>query len=173
MEKKLRRNQDALMISGLGVMLFAFWSIIKIIITAILDPTGLLQQLSAEVDPTFASTNIYLFLVIVILIIYFSLDLGIRLYVGLSARKEGRGQYKKNGRPRTAYIVLAFILTLLSAYMIYQLCSNLAVTDQPLDVIAALIVEITSFFTLVGMIRSAIIVRSCLNAKRKEEPANE
>ncbi len=82
------------------------------------------------------------------------IDLGIRTYVGLSARSEGNG--KRRG---SFYLVVAGFVAATNALSIFLVVSNNAVTASVIDSIVTVAIEATSLGTLILMIRSAIQLR--------------
>ena len=108
-EARIRKQQSILMCSGLAVILFGVWSIIRIVLLRfadknhfihLLDPTGIVQE------------HNLLNVVLVGILIILSIDLIIRTYIGISAMQEGLGKMKK----RITYIVVAAICLAIALY---------------------------------------------------------
>ena len=90
-------------------------------------------------------------LVVVILMI----DMLLRLYVGSCAMAEARGNKQKS-----RYLVLAGMMMLFSLFTVFfTLDSVKADFDTVMDVISTVIVEITSFITLMQLVVSACRIR--------------
>lgn len=160
----LRRNQNALVVIGLGVIAFGIWSVIKAVLYTAFNMEAFLD-LSADssLDRNLGVVIFWIFMGIVLVI-----DLALRLHVGLSAVAEGRGRKKRH-----AYIVLALLMALISLMTVIAsivIAASGYETTAPLgSLLVALIVELTSGILLVEMAVSAIKVKS-LEKKRKKEP---
>ena len=144
MEKQILRNLNTLYISGTAVLLFGVWSLVKTLAQLAYGNVFTEEQLLTMQEIP------YLKLVTtMILLVMLAVDLLLRLYVGFTARRIGKG-LKKNG---AAYLVLAFLMLLLSATGIvsYLLSMNQGeLTEQ----IMGMIVEVTSFCSLLELILS-------------------
>ena len=97
-----------------------------------------------------------------VVIIVYLMDLGLRVFVGLSARAEGRG--RPQGR---LYLILAGLLLVLSGLsFVSYVITYFSHSEYVVDADAAILVELTSFITLLQMIISAVRVR---RARRMEK----
>ena len=147
---KKRRCQDLLMLSGLGVIAFGVWSVLKTILLFIFR-----DDLLAEVpDDTFSRVFVFVFIGLILLI-----DFSARLFVGLSARAEGSG--KKKGY---AYIVFAVLIALASLTSLVLVFFD-AGTTSLLELVVSVIVEVTSIVVVFEMLAAAFAVKKL----RKEE----
>lgn len=90
-DAKIRKQRSILLSSGLGVILFGIWSIVKFILMRYMDISqferliGTIEELPPKTYETF------MFIFILVFLIF---DLGARLYIGKSAISEGRRIYK-------------------------------------------------------------------------------
>ena len=179
---KLRKYESILVISGLGVVAFGLWSIIRAAIYYFLNPLDIrdyfsdedLAEMAADGDAngiSFFTDNMdvvmttFIFAIMVI-------DLLLRIYIGLSARAYGRGR-----RRRGFFIVVAWILAILTltgvAFSIYDFFKPIIDTIQTKDVGAldwsarsgdhaasvSVLVDITSFLVLLELCISSLIVK--------------
>ena len=172
MERELRRNQNVLVCVGTGVIMFGFWSVIKGIMTIFLQRDLLLetietskQSLSPEelefFDPVFTVVCIVIGIIVAIVML-------IRIYVGLSARKEGMGRAK---RTKKAYLVFAVILAVIPAfYLVFEFSEGVKSLGSFLDQIVPIIIDITSLVMTIQLLVAGAKVRSL---KRRLKEAEE
>lgn len=143
-EIKMRRYQNLLVVSGLGVIIFGLWSVLKTILLFFLNEEELDDYPN---DPFF---RVILFaLVAAALLIEFL----IRLFVGLSARAEGFG--KKKGY---AYIVLAVLLALASLESLVLIFIE-ADYETIAELVVSVIVEATSLIVTIELMVAAFTVK--------------
>ena len=165
---RLRRDENTLMVVGSGVIVFGIWSVVK----ALLQGTASFSKMLEEAQLEYAGLEgsgltdlswVVAALASAVVLLVLLLDLTIRVFVGLSARAEGRG--KKQGR---AYLVLSVLLLVLSGIYIFSYVFMLfSGSDQVMDADAAILVELTSLVTLLQMILSAVRVRRARRAEQE------
>ena len=94
---QLRRDENTLMVVGSGVIIFGVWSVLKVLLLE----TTRLPEMMAEIrleDLGFEELGlgdlswVVAAMAIVFILIGLLLDLSIRVFVGLSARAEGKGK---------------------------------------------------------------------------------
>ena len=117
--KTLRKYESILVISGLGVIAFGLWSIIRAGIFYFLYPLELTDYLDqTDIDEIMLTgreqsvdfiTDHMDVVITIFIFIGLSIDLLLRVYVGLSARSYGRGR-----RRRGLYIVIVWIMAIVS-----------------------------------------------------------
>ena len=150
MKKRLRRNQNYLVMIGTGVIILGFWSVIKTVMFLILEPqdiTGFFSTVQVSGMPIHTS-----YLVLVVLL---GIELAVRLFVGLCARSEGFGS--KQG---PVYVVFAIFLSLFHlAAIVASIASGFRFYDNPMDAAVSLLMDLTSLVTLVELVNSAFKVR--------------
>ena len=108
LEARIRKQQSILICSGIGVILFGVWSIIRFILMQFMnrnDLFGLFEEYIIE-DISPAEFEAIVFGVTIFLLI---IDLLLRSYYGLSAIADGYGKYRGRG----IYICVAAILALI------------------------------------------------------------
>ena len=149
-ERELRRYQSILSASGMAVIAFGIWSIVKTTLLVLTRASELnLQQMIQDAGaPKWA-----IMLLLVILVPLVNIDVFLRIYVGLSARKEAAGKKK-----RIVYLVIAWIVLILGILSIIAFFGS-SFTEDPGDAIVTLIIEATSVFAMINLIRSAGRVR--------------
>lgn len=143
-ERKMRRYQNLLTVSGLGVIIFGLWSVLKTILLLFMKE-GILSEIP---DDTFVRVMFFLILGGILLV-----DVLIRLYVGLSARAEGFGKKKGYG-----YVVIAILMALasLTSLVLIFFDSN----EQSLwELIVSVIVEATSLVVTIELLVAAFTVK--------------
>ena len=143
-ERKMRRYRNLLTVSGLGVIIFGLWSVLKTILLLFMKE-GILSEIP---DDTFVRVMFFLILGGILLI-----DVLIRLYVGLSARAEGFGKKKGYG-----YVVIAILMALasLTSLVLIFFDSN----EQSIwELIVSVIVEATSLVVTIELLVGAFTVK--------------
>ena len=101
---EIRRLQDNLTIVGSGIILFGVWTAVKVIgsvfmlknetITALKEMPNLTEDIPDD---------IIFYVLIVMSVIFFLIDILLRSYIGLSAIREGRGSRKRHSGCRSGY----------------------------------------------------------------------
>ena len=143
-EIKMRRYQNLLTVSGLGVIIFGLWTVLKTILLLFL------QEAMVDDLPDGLFYRVLFFTLIggVLLI-----DFLIRLFVGLSARAEGFGKKKGYG-----YIVVAILIALASLASLVLIFFDTA-DRSILELIVSFIVEATSMIATVELLVAAFTVK--------------
>ena len=168
---RLRRDENTLTVVGSGVILFGVWTVVKMVLQEInrfpefmaelgVDELGFEETGLADMglDPKLLATVVAFMVVIIV----FLMDLALRVFVGLSAKAEGRG--RPQGR---LYLILAGLLLVLSGLsFVSYVITYFSHSEYVVDADAAILVELTSFITLLQMIISAVRVR---RARRMEK----
>ena len=154
MGAELRKHQDMLIIIGTGVIAFGVWSVIKTVLYYALSRDEMLRILKEQGLEQGYEAGVYVLIALALAFI-----LGLRIYIGLSARAEGVGKRRGNG-----YVVLAAIMTLvnfggfvLSVAGAFELELTL---DNIVDLSVTFVVELTSIATMAELVYSALRVRN-------------
>jgi len=145
---KLRRYQNLLTVSGLGVIVLALWSVLKTILFIFVKKDDLEKEFA-----DISENSAMMAMVIAILAAVILIDLLIRLYVGLSARAEGFGKKKGYG-----YIVFAVLLGLLSVLSLVLIFFDTGDTSIE-ELIVSVIVEATSLVVVIELLVAAFTVK--------------
>ena len=164
-QKKLRRYEHSLVISGAGIIVFAAWNIIKAVLYFVLTPLEeVANSLTDEQIQMYALTEYsketLAYILIAVILLLLVLSLALRYYIGRAAIQEGRRIRKRS----PLYIVLAIILC---SFLIDGTIINgfvLSADDKVAmglyeNARASIFVDITSILCLIEMIVSAIMVR--------------
>ena len=153
MERKLRKNQDILFITGCGVLVLSLWSLLKTILFITLD-----YEHFRLLFVGYAGTDDLMGIAIAFVLFILVLDGLLRFFVFRRARIESRG-HRANKKAGWLYIVIACWFSLLSAYSIYYYFTPDAVIDSVTDTAVSIIFELTSLATSLELIISAIRVK--------------
>ncbi len=150
MERELRRRRNELYNLGTGVLAFGLWSVVKTLMYLLLTPPDLkAYTLSPELR-----NHLALLLVCFILLTTLA-ELGIRAYIGLSARAEGLGK-----RRNMTYVVLAFCQVTASLFMsVFFLTQMESAERGRLDTIVSMAVDTSSTIILAEMAFTALKVK--------------
>ena len=70
METKLRRYRSSLVTNGIGIINFGLWSLIKVIIAAVVNPSNYTESIDDEI----VNTPAFIFGTIIILIIILAIS---------------------------------------------------------------------------------------------------
>ena len=161
MERELRRSQNMLVCVGTGVITFGFWSLIKGVMMLILYKDHLTELVEAAASPGVSAKTIYdIFLVLMGIMVF--IDLLIRLYVGLSARKDGM---EKSIRKHRGYPVFTLILAVVSTIsLVVDLVQFIEIFETVLDGVVTIFIDFTSLVMSIELFVGTIKVN---NLKRK------
>ena len=143
-EIKMRRYQNLLTVSGLGVIIFGLWTVLKTILLLFMQE----DMLDDLPDGLFYRVLFFTLIGGVLLI-----DFLIRLFVGLSARAEGFGKKKGYG-----YIVVAILIAIASLASLVLIFFDTA-DRSILELIVSFIVEGKSKIAPVELLVAAFTVR--------------
>ena len=163
MEKKLRRYRSSLVTNGIGIITFCLWSLIKFIMSMVVQPVEFDDAANLEMaDPTLKI--ITLIIVGAIIVIIIAIIFAVHLYIGLSAYREGI-----NGKKGSFYLVAAGIMALI-------MCMTMTIYFVPrndagsftVSSIAAIFIDLTTVVILVDMIYAAIMSRRLAKKLERE-----
>lgn len=153
---QLRKNQNTLIVVGLGVIAFGVWSVIKSVLLTAFNGESL-AALSEQ-------GTAYVAAFWILLGISLALDLRLRFYVGLAAINEGRGRKK-----RKAYIVWAFLMAFMGALTVVAGLATIGRYEAIGTTVVTVIVETTSCVLLVEMALAALKVKKLCRQLEKQE----
>ena len=178
-ERKLRQYEHILAISGVGVVAFGLWSVVKAVLYFILFPNEeveeqILSEGFSSMEDAGLSDQHALIIIIIIVLVLMNLDFLLRLYVGKSAVADGRGTRKK----RFVYVVWAMLIAaglifnMVSRWIMIgkgeaSIWSNLTDADS-----VSMIIDATSLLAVIELIVAAFMVRKLrreLSAGRTED----
>ena len=167
---KLRKYENILAISGVAVIAFGVWTIIKSAFYLLLQPFDIeifippeqLAEMEAEMGPNVDILTSGVIVGAIFFILF--LDLLLRFYIGKSAYADGRARKRK----RVIYVIVAIIMAVAFANGIWVTVSNLFIgepTEQSegveymRGVLTSVLLDMTSLLALIELIVSAIQVR--------------
>lgn len=167
MERELRRYQDTLYSIGSGVLIFSVWTVLRTILQFVFERDSIRELIAEDASTPASETEVFAFLFMVIIIL--AADLSIRIYVGTSARAEGRGN--KRG---TAYLFCAALMILLHAFSIYLTVTgtdNISIAET----IVSIVIEFTASAILIDLIRASVRVKQLKKSipQHRERPGSE
>lgn len=181
---RLRKHQDTLVTVGKGIIVFSLWSVAKTIGTMLLnreDLTEAFKKLMGFADAKEAAVipdDLIYAVVMIIMVIFLLIDLIIRLKVGRSAIREGRG-IRKSG----FYLFLTFLLIVSSFTTLLSYVMKSTQTETDLQIaramgeelsFSAFVIELTSFVMMIEMLHSARYVRkhrACIESGKEVRDA--
>ena len=154
MEKKLRRYRGSLVTNGIGIIVFGVWSILKLVLSLVIDPLDL-NIAGDEYTTDQLADTIALVIVVIIFIIILTIVLLVHLYVGFSAYKEGI-----YGIKGSFYLVLVVIMALIDCctLVLYLFLKDNSTNDSQVQ-FAAFIIDITTVVVLIDTLYTAIMSR--------------
>ena len=149
MGAKLRREENALSISGMAIMVFGLWNLAQVVIDMFLNRDSVMgMSLDGQDQEAYIIMEI-------ILVVFEVIDLGLRAFIGLTARSFGRGKDKG-----IAFLIIAGIL------VVFNICSLVSELLSLLDIetgiatnIVEIMVEATSLFAMIRVMVAGIRVR--------------
>lgn len=161
-KSKLRRYEDNLNVSGIGVIILGAWSIVKIFMQILLSSNGEMTVEEFEDGGIAVAVVVILIIVAVILLISF-LIFKIHLYIGLNASKDAKGQPHKKG-----YYVGAIIILVLSVLSFTAYFDDFKDLDNIETTLASFLVDLTTIYILGTLIYSSKMVKQLRTEKTQE-----
>lgn len=158
-EIELRRHRKTLTVLGAGIIAFGFWNLMKTFMTALDDPSALINNPDPETRMLMAAALIGSVLLLM------GADLLLRIWVGITAIRTGRGKTKKSLR-LWGFIVLVILGALailvdgtILAFAIIFNNGDIEIMLKVPDIAVTLIGDLTGFLILVQLLRAAVLVR--------------
>lgn len=156
MTAEIRRHQTTLVCSGLAVIAFGLWSIVRAFLVLFFNMASVraaaASQMPAEGVELPLDTIITVTCIVIFVVLF--LDLVIRSYVGFSAIAEGNGKKK-----RIHYIVYSILFLVFSLGGQLMLFISSAREELTVSVVISLLIEISSNIAFVEIIRSSLAIR--------------
>ena len=164
-QRKLRKYEHSLVISGAGIIMFGAWNIIKTALFFVITPIDkVYDELTQNIqldwsDVPFSEETCMYFLLVAILILLL-MSLALRLYIGRAAIQEGR----HIRRHRAVYIVLT---AMIGAVLIFSIIARISAFLNGTETLSeitgsstvSVFVDVTSLFCAVELIIASIMVR--------------
>lgn len=177
---KIRKARDTLRIVGMGTIGFSLWTVLKCAGVIFFRKEEIMEKLrSTDAVVKGEYTAEYFFTIMLLAVaVYLLVEISFRLFVGISAIREGKGK-----RSFFIYIIVALLLiygsfsTIVLAVLGWVsggegdqgILSMIADSSSP----DAVIIEITSMIMMIEMVAAAIRLRKHgRRLKKKEAGAN-
>lgn len=148
---KFRRNSNTLVDLGTGIIIFGFWSIIKLATYTILDIP--IYDLSVYDDLDQSDLP----LIMAMLYAMLAADVLVRIIVGLNARAEGRGKIRSS-----LYLIFNVWMILFGLFSVGSLvweCFEAGYTETLFDLLLMLFMEASSLAITIEVYAAALSVR--------------
>ena len=155
MTAELRRHRDTLATSGIAIIAFGAWDVVKAFATTVYGTTAPQDSAAQEELARLESIDSRIVVIgIVLLGVVFLSGLALRVYVGLSAWAEARGKRKGWG-----YVVAAGLMAATNALLLLIGLSQATDVMSLSDAIASGLIDLTSLLALVDLVHSALVVK--------------
>lgn len=168
MEPKIRKLENNLITIGTGIIVLSAWTFFKILMFVIVS----WEEIAGNIEPYVAliAASVVLFIVFV--------DFLIHLFIGLSARNEGKGIIKckkKNKKKRNGYLVLLGIIIFLNSAAIIGEFIYLFIQKQDgsLSSVITMVIDLTSLMIMCDLMISAIKLRKLKKQRTAKEGSEE
>lgn len=152
----LRKYEDDLYVSGMGIIVLGLWSVIKAVMGIFLGADS-----SDVFEADFGVSKTFVIILVVILVAIMSaLILYFHFYVGLNAIRASKGRRHKKG-----YLVGVYIMLLLNLASLFFYKDSLTDMENIDTTIASLLVDMTTTYVCL----SAVITTYKIKNYRKEK----
>ena len=165
LSRNIRRFEVRLRVTGTGVLLFAFWSIVKSVLVAVLrneEDSGESIEAISELN----DTELLILFVAVMVVFSFILiaDTLMRVAIYRMAKRESGDP---NAKRRNSYLVMAGLLIMSSIIAIVSVAWSTLNSEYGMsDGVITIVVELSAMITLIELIRSVIILRKYRDEKK-------
>ncbi len=146
----LRKYQNTLSISGIAVIAFGVWSVLKMLIFFSINRDLFTSEIAASSD----NEELPLYAVVIALIIFIALYIFLHLYIGLTARSEARG--KKRGY---FYLILTSVYLVISYISYINTASASSAGDNLDTILSSGIVDLTVIYVFFEVIINSLRVK--------------
>jgi len=147
-----RRNSSTLSILGIGVIIFGFWSVIKIVTYVML---GIPIYNDADIAGVDGMT---IELLMTVLYCMLAGDVIVRLIAGLCARAEGKNHNKRQKGFYLGFIVWEILFQIYSVYTVIMQFLSIK-DDTYVETYVSLFMELSSMLILIEVYIAALSVR--------------
>ena len=165
LSRNIRRFEVRLRVTGTGVMLFAFWSIVKSVLIAVLrngEDSGESIEAISELNDT---ESLILFVAAMVVFSFMLIaDTLMRIAIYRMAKRESSDP---NAKRRNSYLVMASLLIMSSIIAIVSVAWSTLNSEYGIsDGVITIVVELSAMITLIELIRSVIILRKYRDEKK-------
>ena len=165
LSRNIRRFEVRLRVTGTGVLLFAFWSIVKSVLVAVLrneEDSGESIEAISELN----DTELLILFVAAMVVFSFILiaDTLMRIAIYRMAKRESGDP---NAKRRNSYLVMAGLLIMSSIIAIVSVVWSTLNSEYGMsDGVITIVVELSAMITLIELIRSVIVLRKYRDEKK-------
>lgn len=160
---QLRRYEDNLNVSGMGIIILAAWDVLKVIMQLILEAKDGFDLDLEATDEEKAMAVVVIIAIVAILLLLCGLIFWLHVYIGRNAMKNAKRQPYKKG-----YFVWAVILLVLSLLGTFSYVDEIKEAEILETAIASIIVDITSIYIMAVLVISTRKVKE-LREKQTQE----
>lgn len=161
MSAKIRKHQHTLVHSGLALILFGLWGILRLSVMIIQNGSVIAEMIPK--DPILTPKQA-LILVYSLVFVVAAGDLLVRLYVGIRAIQEGRGRSR-----RITYVVISVVVLALYAYSDITFFGTSLYKGLTTEAVATIIVDFTSCIAFWEIIFASLAIRRYRRMERREK----
>ena len=155
-----RRLENNLVTLGTGIIAFGLWAFIKLLLTVMFVGSAYFEDTAEE----------YRFIAMITTWVIAILSLLMYVWLGSSARAEGKGKQKK-----PVYLFAVGIISLYSFFGIlletFYLFTQFNNMEDPLTVFVTIIIDVTRMVFLIELIYSSVSLRKIRKQEREEAVA--
>ncbi len=165
-KKNIKKCETTVSISGLGVIVFGFWAVLKLVISLIYGEgrvTDLVGEMALDDEQEPVTTIIIIAIIFLILIAF-------HVYVGLRAIRYARGPKRKILFLVVVAFMIFFTIIGLPSYFISDETGTFDISALQDETIAAALVDVALIYMLIDLMVSAIRLK-VLDKRLKEQEA--
>ena len=160
MGAKTRRLENNLVTLGTGVIAFSLWAFIKLILTVMLFGSAYYED-AGEEDQFAVVISTWVIAVLTVLMY---------VWLGMSARAEGKGKHVK-----PVYLFFAGTISVYGLAMIlletFYLITDFINIDDPLILVITIFIDVTRMIFLIQLIYSSVALRKIRKQAKQEVSA--
>ena len=147
---ELRRCEDDLNVSGMGVIIMGAWSIVRVLIELFLNTKEYLNFEGEDPESAMAGK----IAVIAIIAVISFVIMKVHLYIGLNAMRAAKGR-----KPKGGYFIAAIIVTVLSVLSLFTYAEDFQNIEKIDTTIASMLVDITTIYIFLVVIISSVRIK--------------
>ncbi len=159
-ERKLRKCQNTLVVTGEGTIAFGLWGVIKtfmIVLAFNSDNYNSFKAAMADAGAPEVFALIGVIITYLVIFLFIAIDFKIRLFIGLSAMREGMGSPQKMGYVAAAGLISLFYFLMVIIEFLYIVTGG--EVKNLLDDLVSVVVDLTSMLTVLYLFLNAVQVK--------------
>ncbi len=147
-KKSIRKNQDILSSLGYAIIIFNLWAIVKSLLYYTCAPETYTNAINL-IDSNIETSNFWLWAILIV-----AVEFLVRIFIGISAIKEGKNTISK----KIVYLILSIILTV---FAVLNIVSDIYIIFIEINRIAivSIVVDAFSLAIFLGIIISGIKIK--------------